>query len=53
MKNPDPAHPSRRRVLLGVPAVVAAAALAARPAQAATAARPRVLECAADLLRAP
>lgn len=42
-----------RRLLLGVPALVAAAAAAVvtRPARAS--ARPKVFECAADLLRGP
>ncbi|MGN9778756.1 hypothetical protein ACTMS0_23790 [Micromonospora sp. H33] len=50
-----PARPARlrRRGLLGVPALVAAAlAVAARPAPAtAAAAAPRKLECLADLLQ--
>jgi hypothetical protein len=51
---PDrPGRLSRRRVLLGVPAAVVAAKLAspASEARAASSAKPRVLECAADLLK--
>ncbi|WP_203914065.1 hypothetical protein [Rhizocola hellebori] len=42
----------RRRLLLGMPALVAAAAaLVLRPTKAT--AKPRVVECAADLIGAP
>ena len=42
----------RRRILLGMPALVAAAAAAIlRPSPAA--AKPRVVECAADLIGGP
>ncbi|ADB31975.1 hypothetical protein Kfla_2910 [Kribbella flavida DSM 17836] len=44
---------ARRRLLLGVPAVVVAAALAPHAASAAPRPRrPKVLECAADLFQA-
>lgn len=51
MKSSSQLRVARRRLLLGVPAVVATAALAPRAAQAAPR-RPKVLECAADLFQA-
>lgn len=51
MNRPEPARPSRRRMLLGAPVLVAAATLAVRPVQAVATTKPRVLECAADLMR--
>jgi hypothetical protein len=50
MKDTRPHLVARRRLLLGVPAVVAAT-LAPRAASAAGR-RPQVIECVADLLRA-
>ncbi|TWD82507.1 hypothetical protein FB561_3640 [Kribbella amoyensis] len=52
---PAAAQPSRRRLLLGVPALAVATAVATtvttQTAQAAPQAKPQVFECAADLLR--
>lgn len=51
MRNTRPHLVARRRLLLGVPAVVAAATLAPRAASAAGH-QPHVIECVADLLQA-
>ncbi len=50
MRNTRPHLVARRRLLLGVPAVVAAATLAPRAASAAGH-QPHVIECVADLLQ--
>ena len=52
MSTPPPGTRLRRRLLLGLPALAAAAAVAfvGKPSAAKSAAAPRVVECAADLI---